>query len=353
MKHSRNPIALAAAMLWAAAACAAPVEAAKLLPTAAAKELEIATKSRDSAAFSAALRRAIAADPGRKEAILRNVVRAYPEQSAALLMASLYTPSPLAEARRDDVVTIAYPRAGTNQTTVAPPKAAAESVASATSESESELKYPWSGNVVLGATVRTGNTDNAGVTGEGTVRFDDGPWHHRGKAAGDYLRNRTVTQEQSYEAEYEVRYDLDERNFTYGLARYEDDRFSGYDYEATSSAGLGRHLVKEQGHEWTATLGPGFRVAQPSDSESQERAVGARFTNLLSWELSDSAKVENETEAQADRERVRINNDVALKVRLVEQLSAQLSFGFEYRSDAPDDAEHSDTTTRAAIVYDF
>jgi putative salt-induced outer membrane protein YdiY len=81
--------------------------------------------------------------------------------------------------------------------------------------------------------------------------------------------------------------------------------------------------------------------------------VGARFTNLLSWELSDSANVESETEAQADRERVRFNNDVALKVRLVEQLSAQFSFGFEYCSDAPDDAEHSDTTTRAVIVYDF
>jgi putative salt-induced outer membrane protein YdiY len=67
--------------------------------------------------------------------------------------------------------------------------------------------------------------------------------------------------------------------------------------------------------------------------------------------------VENETEALADHEELRVNNDVALKVRLVEQLSAQLSFGFEYRSEAPDDAPdvagHSDTTTRAAIVYDF
>ena len=74
--------------------------------------------------------------------------------------------------------------------------------------------------------------------------------------------------------------------------------------------------------------------------------MGARFTNLLSWELSDSAKVENETEASADDEEVRVNNDVALKVRLVEQLSAQLSSGVEYRSEAPDDAEHPGATTR-------
>jgi putative salt-induced outer membrane protein len=353
MMQSGNPTALAAAMLWAAAACAPSAEAASLLPPASAQDLKNAANSRDSAAFRAALRRAIAADPERKEAILLDAMRAYPEQCAALMMANLYAPSPLAEERGDAVVTVAYPLPETTRTAAAAPQAAAESVASATSGNEPEEEDPWSGSVVLGATVRTGNTDNAGVTGEGTLRFDEGPWHHRGKAAGDYLRNRTETQEQAYEAEYEVRYDLDERNFTYGLARYEDDRFSGYDYEVTSSAGLGRHLVKEEGHEWTVTLGPSFRVAQPSDSESQERSLGARFTNLLSWELSDSAKVENETEAQAERERLRINNDVALKVRLVEQLSAQLSFGFEYRSDAPEDAEHSDTTTRAAIVYDF
>jgi hypothetical protein len=40
-------------------------------------------------------------------------------------------------------------------------------------------------------------------------------------------------------------------------------------------------------------------------------------------------------------------------VRIIDQLSGQISFGFEYRSDTPDDAEHIDTTSRAAVVYDF
>ena len=50
---------------------------------------------------------------------------------------------------------------------------------------------------------------------------------------------------------------------------------------------------------------------------------------------------------------MRVNNDVDLKARLVEQLSAQLSCEPEYRSEAPDESKHSDTTTRAAIVNDF
>jgi putative salt-induced outer membrane protein len=207
--------------------------------------------------------------------------------------------------------------------------------------------------VLLGATVRTGNTDNAGTTAEVTVAYADGPWLHKGEAGLDYLRNRTQTLEQAFEGQYEAQYQLDARNFSYGLAHYEDDRFSGFDYEFTSSLGLGRHLINDPGHAWTVTLGPSLRLAQPSNSDSQDRALGARFTNLLSWELSDTAKLDNETEALADQERARVNNDVVLKVRIIDQLSGQISFGFEYRSDTPDGAEHIDTTSRAAVVYDF
>src|SRR3546814_8491819 len=92
---------------------------------------------------------------------------------------------------------------------------------------------------------------------------------------------------QAFEGEYEAQYDLDHRHFSYGLARYEYDRFSGFDYEFTAAAGLGRHLVREPGHEWTVTLGPSFRQARPSDEQNVDRALGARFTNLLSWEISD------------------------------------------------------------------
>lgn len=353
MTQRQKQTACAAAVLWAAVACISSGEAADRLPPDTAEALEIAAKSSNSAAFRTALQRAIAAEPDRAEEILRAVMRAYPAQSAALLMAGLNTPSPAAERDDDVAIAVAPGPPQSVATSAAVPQDESESVASATSQQAVEEKGPWSGSVVLGATVRTGNTDNAGVSGEASLRYDDGRWHHRAKASGDYLRNRTETQEQSYEGEYEVRYDLDRRNFTYGLARYEDDRFSGFDYEFTSSAGLGRHLVKRKAHVWTVTLGPSFRVAQRRDSESPERSLGARFTNLLSWELTDSAKVENETEALADSEEVRVNNDVALKVRLVEALSAQLSFGVEYRSEAPDDAEHTDTTTRAAIVYDF
>src|SRR3546814_8476614 len=71
-----------------------------------------------------------------------------------------------------------------------------------------------------------------------------------------------------------------------------------------------------------------------------------------SSDVCSSDLLENRTEALADSERVRVNNDVILKLRIIDQLSGQISFGFQYRSDTPEEAEHTDTTTRATVVSD-
>src|SRR3546814_7600510 len=71
---------------------------------------------------------------------------------------------------------------------------------------------PWNGTIVLGATARTGNTDNTGTTAEVTIAYLGGSWTHRGRASVDYLRNRAQTQEQAFEGEYEAQYDLDHRD---------------------------------------------------------------------------------------------------------------------------------------------
>src|SRR3546814_13063726 len=96
-----------------------------------------------------------------------------------------------------------------------------------------------------------------------------------------------LTQEQAFEGEYEAQYDLDHRHFSYGLARSEYDRFSGFDYEFTAAAGLGRHLVREPGHEWTLTLGPSFRQARPSDQQNGDTALadGRASGRVRVWQL--------------------------------------------------------------------
>lgn len=316
-----------------------------------------AADARGSESFRVALRQAIAAAPAERDAILRHALAAHPERSAELLLGGLFAPAlqPPAQTIPDRAIPDQPSADHTTNRAVALPLARRQQAPDEpdTKPEAIEETGPWNGTLLLGATVRTGNTENAGTTSELRVSYVEGPWRHEARGSLDYLRNRATTLEQAFLGQYEARYEFSPLTFAYGLARYEDDRFSGFDYEFTSSAGLGRRLVSEPGHEWTVTLGPSFRQAQPEDNNEPDRALGGRLTNRLSWELSDSAEVENETEVLADTQRLRVDNDVALKLRIIDQLSGQISFGLVYRSDTPEEAEHVDTTTRAAVVYDF
>src|SRR3546814_19378238 len=42
---------------------------------------------------------------------------------------------------------------------------------------------PWNGTIVLGATARTGNTDNTGTTAEVTIAYLGGSWTQIGRAS--------------------------------------------------------------------------------------------------------------------------------------------------------------------------
>lgn len=350
-------LALAPLILWFGTALPLSSPAAQDLPPGVAEALrQAADQSVDT--FRAALRQAIAAAPQRRDAILRHALAAHPERAAKLLLTGLYQPPLLPPDMTQEIAPgtapHSAPEVAADHTTNRPAALPRASVVRTDDTPEAiEEEGPWNGTITLGATVRTGTTDNAGATGEVSVAYEEAPWLHRARVSLDYLRDRARTLEQAIVVEYEARHEVDERSFGYGLARYEDDRFSGFDFEFISSAGLGRHLIQEPGHLWTVTLGPTLRVSQRSDSGDRNEAPGARLTNLLSWDLSDVARLQNQTEALADTERVRVNNDVVLKVRIIDELSGQFSFGFVYRSDTPENAENTDTTTRATLVYDF
>jgi len=51
--------------------------------------------------------------------------------------------------------------------------------------------------------------------------------------------------------------------FAFGAARYEDDAFSGFDYQATLSAGAGYKFIDSEATKFSGTLGIGYRTLRP------------------------------------------------------------------------------------------
>ncbi|NIA67497.1 DUF481 domain-containing protein [Pelagibius litoralis] len=298
--------------------------------------------------FSAALRSAIAAAPDQKQTILRHAMTLRPDWAAELMLTALFDPALESRNERAPSAGLVVP----SQAPVEPLTGRQTAETPPGPEDEAE-KSPWSGNIDVGGVARSGNTENAGVSAGAEVVYEAAPWKHLASASFDYLRTRSETEAQAFEAEYQLHYDLTERTFVYGLAHYDDDRFSGFDYEFTSSTGLGIRLIDDEAFEWTLAAGPSLRVFQKSDRGSTETAPGVRISNDLAWNISETATLANDTEIRLDRERSEIENETSLTLQIIDSLAGKFSFIANYRSPVPDDTEELDTTTKASLIYGF
>lgn len=322
------------------------------LETSVVASLKDAAGAEELSTFEAVIREALSKNPNQKTAILRLAVVLRPDWAAELIAENLTAVPDQAETQE-----VEQPSAQPAAATAVAPAPAPDVQAPPGPASAPQVKTPsnpaFTGSIDFGGILRTGNTENAGVKGQLKLGYKPDRWEHKGTAEASYLRSEFETLEQRAELEYEVNYDITDKLFGFGLANYTDDRFSGFEFETLTSAGLGVRLFEGKPVDWEITAGPSLRYAEFSDSDETETVPGARFTNDVSWQVSDSALLANETELLWDRERITLENDASLKLRIVEKLSGKLSFNTRYRSNAPEDTKSTDTTTRASIVYDF
>src|SRR5690606_39650259 len=76
---------------------------------------------------------------------------------------------------------------------------------------------------------------------------------------------------------------FDPRNYVVGAARYENDDFSPYDYQAIASFGYGHKFIDSERTRLSTEIGPGFRRARDAETGAVESgAVDRKSTRLNS-----------------------------------------------------------------------
>ena len=101
----------------------------------------------------------------------------------------------------------------------------------------------WSGEGSLGGARTSGNTETGDASASLAARYEGERWEHDLNLTFDYGSEDEETTRQRLLGNYESRFDFAERFYAFGFLEYEDDRFSGLEYEATEGAGLGYRIA--------------------------------------------------------------------------------------------------------------
>lgn len=210
----------------------------------------------------------------------------------------------------------------------------------------------WSGKGQLGVVLSSGNSDAKSASFKLGVNNVSGPWTHKANFNSVYASDSAGTTAQRWEAQEQSNYAFDKDNFVFGGVRYENDRFSGYDYQATLSTGLGHLFYRNDVDQLSAQVGAGYKSARtrtPSVTESSVAGIASldyRHVFNASTSLLDKATVEYAPDNTF------LQNEVALEVRMNTKLALALAFQVRHNTSPPSAFQKTDTLTTINVVYE-
>ncbi len=209
----------------------------------------------------------------------------------------------------------------------------------------------FSGSAELGYTQLSGNTDSQTLIGKANLTWLTGDWTHSLRGEVRNVSRDGASRAERYLLALRERVDISSSLYLFGFARWDKDRFGGYDQQVTAILGYGRQVLDGETHRLSLEAGPGYRHDWISEASSERLAVGYAAADY-EWRLSDYASFNQELSLEGTRENTTSRSLSALTAQLNSRLALRLSHEIKRNSDPPEGTDaRTDQTTSASLLY--
>jgi putative salt-induced outer membrane protein len=224
----------------------------------------------------------------------------------------------------------------------------------------------WAIRSVLGYTKTGGNTDNSA----GNLLFHAahvmGDWKLLFGVDGLYGSTRGETTAQAWDAFLQGNYNITPKFYWYLGGRYDDDRFSGFAFQAAVKTGAGYKFIDTDDTKLVAQAGAGYRRLRPeilvrddlggvvSRTEQPEQS-DAIFDGGLVFEhnFNKATKLLAGATVQSGKENTLTNASVTLQVKMTDRLALSAGYKLIDNSNPPPGSGHRDTLTTLGVAYEL
>lgn len=224
----------------------------------------------------------------------------------------------------------------------------------------------WAIRSVLGYTKTGGNTDNSAGNLLFRAAHVVGDWKLLFGLDGLYGSTKGETTAQAWDAFFQGNYNITPRFYWYLGGRYDDDRFSGFVYQAAVKTGAGYKFIDSDATKLTAQLGAGYRRLRPeilarddigaviSRTEQPEQS-DAIFDAGLAFEhnFNEATKLLAAATVQSGKENTLTNASVALQVKMTGRVALTAGYRLIDNSNPPPGSGRRDTLTTLGLVYEL
>jgi len=211
----------------------------------------------------------------------------------------------------------------------------------------------WKGKGELGLVIAKGNTETETIDAKVDMTTEHDPWKHLIGFSALRSTNADVATADRYEFHGQSDYKLTARSYALGSLRYENDKFSPYNYQAVASAGYGYKIYATEITKFAAEIGAGYRRAQDRlTGEVQGNAI-ARGRLDFDHKLTPTSEVYDKFLVEAGADNTFIENEAGVKVNMNATLALSIAHLIRHNTQVKEPLRHTDQLVTANLVFAF
>ena len=224
----------------------------------------------------------------------------------------------------------------------------------------------WTGKGEAGLLISRGNADSTSANAKLDLARESGDWKNAAFLGFLYGKNASFATAQRVEAKWQTNYKLSDRVFWFGAVHGEQDKFSGFAYQASLTTGVGYKFIDNESTKLTGTVGVGYRRLRPedliksADGEVISRIKGDAIGDAVgtagvdfSHVLTKTTKIVDKFAVESGTNNTLVQNDLALQVSMTDALALSIGYGVRYNTDPPAGSKKSDQLTTINLVYNI
>ncbi len=220
----------------------------------------------------------------------------------------------------------------------------------------------WSGKGEAGLVLSSGNTEAETANLKIGLVHEGVNWKSQFGTSALYAADDVGATAQRWDASTQQDYNFGPRTFWFGAGRYEEDRFSGFEYQATVSTGFGRKFIDSASTKFTGTAGVGYKLFETRDAFDKDTGAlieegayqnesVARGTLDFEHDFNESTKLVDEFVVEAGADNTFVQNDLSLQVKMTQVLALAVGYSVRHNTKPPLGFEETDTLTTLNLVY--
>jgi len=223
----------------------------------------------------------------------------------------------------------------------------------------------WTGKGQAGYTSSSGNSEGKSANAAIDMAYLDSPWKHAFHLGGLYGQSAGLVSAERWDTSWQTNYDLTADLYTFGLLTYRHDLFSGFDYQASASAGVGYKIIATETTKLDAQVGVGYQVLRPEDITKLNGVVvnrtllpsqnGIAETAAVNYSqaLTGTTTLTDKLAVTSSSADTLVTNTLAVAVKISTKMALSVGYTLQDNTKPPAGLKRIDTLETLNLVYAF